>query len=63
MSEQMTIFDLVEQDSAREETGTPPAEELFKPDGRKRCPHCRQRLHAFAGRLYCLAIGCSGGAA
>jgi len=63
MSEQMTIFDLVEQDSAREETGTAPAAELFKPDGRKRCPHCRQRLTYWGGRLVCIHVGCAGGAA
>lgn len=38
------------------------APEMFAADGRRRCPHCRRPLTAFAGRFYCLAIGCPGGA-
>jgi len=59
--EQLT-FDLVDDVGIPTEESIP-AEALFKPDGRKRCPHCRHRLTFWGGRLVCLAIGCSGGAA
>jgi hypothetical protein len=39
----------------------PVVEELFEPNGR-RCPHCRQPLTPFGGRLYCLRVGCTGAA-
>ena len=34
--------------------------DLFTPNGRRRCEHCRKRLHAFAGRLLCVNPHCPG---
>jgi len=59
MPDQLTIYDVLVDDASEDE---PPVEMLFAPDGRRRCPHCRQRLTAFGGRLYCMRPGCSGGA-
>jgi hypothetical protein len=35
-------------------------EELFAPNGYRRCPYCRKRLHASAGRLLCVNPHCTG---
>ena len=55
--EQLTIFDLADETPADEEIS---AEDLFEPNGRQRCPGCRRPMTPFAGRLYCLSIGCPG---
>jgi len=59
--EQLAFFLFAEADISSSEDEIS-ASELFAPDGRRRCAHCRQRLTAFGGRLYCMRPGCSGGA-
>jgi len=36
-------------------------DELFRPNGRRRCPHCRKRLHPIGttGRLVCASPYCT----
>lgn len=54
MSGQMTIFDLLADDVEIADTDT-----LFRPNGGRRCPACRKRLHAFGGRLVCVNPHCT----
>ena len=35
-------------------------EELFEPDGHRRCEACRKRVHAFGGPLMCANPYCPG---
>ena len=58
MAEQMSIFDLTAPEVPAEDEI--PADALFAPNGRQRCPHCRRRLQAFGGRLVCVAAYCTG---
>jgi len=37
----------------------PVVEELFEPNGHRRCERCRRRLVAFAGRLLCANPHCT----
>jgi hypothetical protein len=53
MADQLSIFEIVDE----EEIVTA---SLFAPNGKQRCEHCRRPLTAWAGRLYCLSVGCSG---
>jgi hypothetical protein len=43
-----------------EKTGILSVDELFRPNGRQRCEGCSRPLTPFAGRLYCLNVGCTG---
>jgi hypothetical protein len=60
MSEQMTIFDVIADEVEEIQYRT---EELFEPNGRQRCEHCRKRLHPIGttGRLVCVNPYCAGG--
>jgi hypothetical protein len=40
-----------------------PVDDLFNPDGRRRCPHCRHKLSWWGGRLKCVSPYCNGGGA
>ncbi len=57
MSEQqLSLLDLLDG----QPEGLDSVEELFEPNGRRKCPHCRQRFTHFGGKLYCLHVGCGG---
>jgi len=56
----MQQLSLLEDTVEPEEVST---EELFAPNGHRRCEHCRRPLTAWGGLLYCLSIGCPAGVA
>ena len=58
MADQL-ILDLFGDTSAEDEV---PVDELFNPDGRRRCPHCRRKLAWWGGRLVCTSPYCTGAA-
>jgi len=57
--EQLSLLDVLDEQPEADI----PVEQLFAPNGRQRCPHCRQRLTPFAAKLYCLHVGCTSGGA
>ncbi len=56
MDGQLSLLDLLDEQPEDLASG----EDLFEPDGRRRCPSCRRRLAFWGGRLYCLHVGCGG---
>ena len=58
MAGDQLILDLFGEQSEESET---PVDDLFEPNGRRRCPAGKRPLACFGGRFYCLHAACSGG--
>ncbi len=58
MDGQLSLLDLLDEQPEDLASG----EDLFEPDGRRRCPSCRRRLTYWGGRLFCPDAYCPGGA-